>query len=83
VDALNYLDRRRSAGAAGDCPLPELFAAVASHHPQLGLPEFHEGLRQLDQRRAVRLRPANSDEEVTRAEYALLAGTSVCYYAVR
>jgi hypothetical protein len=83
VDALNYLDRRRSAGAAGDCPLPELFSAVVGHHPQLGLPEFHEGLRQLEQRRAVRLRPAENDAEITRPEYALLAGSSVCYYAVR
>src|SRR5947207_2419410 len=24
-DALGYLDRRRDGGAAGDCPLPELF----------------------------------------------------------
>jgi hypothetical protein len=83
VDALNYLDRRRSAGAPGDCPLPELFAAVVGHHPQLALSEFHDGLRQLDQRRAVRLRPAESPEEVTRPEHALLAGSSVHYYAVR
>jgi hypothetical protein len=83
VDALNYLDRRRSAGAPGDCPLPELFSAVVGHHPNLTLGEFHDGLRQLNQRRAVRLRPADRDDEVTRPEYALLAGESVCYYAVR
>jgi MFS family permease len=26
VEALEYLDRRAASGAAGDCPLPELFA---------------------------------------------------------
>ena len=59
VDALNYLDRRRSAGAAEACELPELFAAVAGHHAGLSLPAFHDGLRRLHQRRAVRLRPAD------------------------
>src|SRR5262245_21222886 len=34
IDALNYLDRRRSGGGGDDCPLPELFAAVARHHPE-------------------------------------------------
>ena len=29
VDAVNYLERRKSSGAAGECPLPELFYNAA------------------------------------------------------
>jgi hypothetical protein len=83
IDALNYLDRRRGAGAAHDCPLPELFTAVVANRPALGLAEFHEGLRRLHRRRALRLRPAQSSEQITRPEFALLEEASVCYYAVR
>jgi hypothetical protein len=83
VDALNYLDRRRNAGASHDCPLPELFSAVVTNRPALGLSEFHEGLRRLHRRRALRLRPAETPDEITRPEFALLEEASVCYYAVR
>jgi hypothetical protein len=84
VDALNYLDRRRSAGAPHDCPLPELFAAVVSGlDGRLTLAEFHEGLRKLHRRRALRLRPAEREEEITRAEFALLEEACVCWYATR
>jgi hypothetical protein len=83
VDALNYLDRRRAGGAADDCPLPELFAAVARHHPGLSVPAFHEGLRKLHERRALLLRPADDPAELTQAEYALRIGANVLYYARR
>jgi hypothetical protein len=83
IDALNYLDRRRSAGAAHDCPLPELFTAVVTNRPTLALAEFHEGLRRLHRRRAIRLRSAEKDEEMSRPEFALLEEARVCYYAVR
>ena len=45
-------------GAAGDCPLPELFHAVRVEFPDLTLPAFHDGLRRLHDVRAVRLSPA-------------------------
>jgi hypothetical protein len=83
VDALNYLDRRRTVGAADDCPLAELFDAVRGHHPELPLSAFFDGVRKLHQRRAVRLRPAGEDEEMGRPEYALLDGDCVYYYAAR
>ena len=83
VDALNYLDRRRSAGATHDCALPELFAAVVANHPRLDLAEFHEGLRQLHRRRALRLKPAEREEEMNRPEFALVEEACVCWYAVR
>jgi hypothetical protein len=83
IDALNYLDRRRNAGAAHDCALPELFSAVVANRPGLGLGEFHEGLRRLHRCRALRLRPARTTEEISRPEFALLEEAEVCYYTVR
>jgi hypothetical protein len=83
VDALNYLDRRRAGGAADDCPLPELFAAVARHHPGLSVPAFHEGLRKLHERRALLLRPAAEVADLSQAEYALRIDANVLYYARR
>jgi hypothetical protein len=83
IDALNYLDRRRSGGAPGDCPLPELFAAVVRQHPALSVSAFHEGLRRLHDRRALRLRPAASLADLPQPEYALLDGAAVLYYAAR
>lgn len=80
IDALNYLDRRRAGGAEDDCPLPELFAAVAAHHPGLSVEAFQDGMRQLNRRRAVLLRPA---DEMDRPEFALLDGDCVYYLARR
>jgi hypothetical protein len=82
VDALNYLDRRLSGGATTPCPLPELFEAVLRHHADLALSIFHDGLRQLHQRRAIRLCPAAA-AELTRPEYAMLDGEALLYYVER
>jgi hypothetical protein len=83
LDALNYLDRRQSGGAAGDCPLPELFSALVRHHPALSVHAFHEGLRRLHERRALLLRAAQDPGELTQPEYALLDGAAVLYFARR
>ncbi|HEX4591281.1 MAG TPA: hypothetical protein VH120_15195 [Gemmataceae bacterium] len=84
ADVLHYLDRRSQSGAAGDCPLPELFAALRQRRPGVTLSEFHDGLRRLDDLRAVSLRPfAGKPEELTEPEYALLDGAKVLYYASR
>jgi hypothetical protein len=83
VDALNYLDRRRAGGAAGDCPLPELFGALVRHHPELSVHVFHEGLRRLHERRALLLRAAEGPGELVQPEYALLDGAAVLYFARR
>jgi hypothetical protein len=82
VDALNYLDRRRQGGATTTCPLPELFAAVVAHYPGLSVPAFHDGLRKMHSRRAVRLLPAG-DEAVDRPEYALLIEATLLYFVER
>jgi hypothetical protein len=83
IDVLNYLDRRRGGGAADACPLPELFRAVVAHHPDLTLAGFHEGLKVLHRRKALLLKPAESLEQVTHAEYALLDESLVYYLAAR
>jgi hypothetical protein len=83
-DVLYYLDRRRQSGAAGDCPLPELFAALRQHRPDITLPEFHDGLRRLDDLRAIALRPfTGKPEELAEPEYALPDGGTVLYYVNR
>jgi hypothetical protein len=83
LEALTYLDQRRQRGA-GDCPLPELFATVAEKHPGLSLVAFHDGLRRLHDRGAVRLVPFTAPpSELPQPEFALLDGATVFYHAAR
>jgi hypothetical protein len=83
IDALNYLDRRRRSGAPAECALPELFAAVVRHHPDLSIGAFHEGLRRLHEHRALLLAPAASPADLTQPEFALFDGADVFYFAAR
>jgi hypothetical protein len=83
IDALNYLDRRQSGGTPGTCPLPELFNAVVQHHASLSICVFHEGLRRLQERRALRLHPVGSRAELPQPEFALRDGAVLLYYAGR
>jgi hypothetical protein len=83
-DALAYLDHRRTGGAAGDCPLPELFAALRDRHPDLSVNAFHERLRRLHDRGVLRLLPfSGSPSDMPEPEYALLDGANLFYYAAR
>src|SRR5207248_3117358 len=73
VPALEYLDRRRDAGAAGGCPLPELFAALRQTVPTLTLPAFHDGMRRLRDLRALQMLPfVPGQDALAEPEYALL-----------
>ena len=83
IDVLNYIDRRKNGGAPDDCSLPELFMALRRAHPHLSIMAFHEGLRRLHDRRALRLLPANGLAELPQPEYALFDGATVLYYAAR
>ena len=83
IDALNYMDRRQSGGATTDCPLPELFGALTRAHPRLSVMDFHEGLRRLHERRAMRLQAADGLANLPQPEYALFDGGKVLYYAAR
>jgi hypothetical protein len=80
MEALEYLDRRPASGAAGDCPLPELFHAVRTKFPELTLPVFHDGLRRLHDVRAVRLTAGGAMSE---PEYAEVVGGQLMYAAGR
>jgi hypothetical protein len=83
ADALIYLDRRGQGGAAGDCPLPELFGAVRAKHPAITMREFHDGLRRLVDNRAVRLGAWNGPEAIPQPEYALMADGKLMYHVGR
>jgi hypothetical protein len=78
--ALEYLDRRAASGAAGDCPLPELFHATRLAFPELTLPAFHDGLKRLHDVRAVRL---TGMTEMAEPEYAVVADGELKYAAGR
>ena len=84
VDALAYLDHRRTGGATGECPLPELFAALRDRYPDLSVNAFHDRLRRLHDRRALRLLPFTGPaSDIPEPEYALLDGASLFYYVSR
>src|SRR5262249_42541430 len=83
-DAPGYLDPPRGRGGQRDLPLPELFSALRPRHQELSVPEFHDGLRRLQDRRALRLLPfAGSPNEMPEPEYALIDGANVLYFAAR
>jgi hypothetical protein len=79
--AVDYLHKRREGGAAVECSLPELFAAVHPQHPQLTIKEFHAGLRRLADRGILKLLPPTDDQPLPEPEYAFLDGTKTSYYA--
>ena len=80
-DALAYLERRRTGGVAGPCPLSELFAALAGRQPEFTIARFHDGLRRLHERRLVRLLPAGAvPGEVPPPEYVLPDAGQLYYY---
>jgi hypothetical protein len=84
LEALAYLDRRQSAGGKDQCPLPELFAALRQKHADLSITAFHDGLRRLYDRRAVRLLSFKGQpDELPEPEFALLDGAAVLYYVAR
>ena len=76
IEALEYLDRRATTGAGGDCAMPELFHAVRVKVPELTLSEFHDGLRRLHDVRAVRLSPS---DDMDQPEYAVVVGGRMVY----
>ncbi len=83
LDALDYLDRRRTAGMPGDCQLPELYGAIRERHGGLTITKFHEGLSQLRDRGTVMLLPFEGHlSDLAEPEYALLEGAAM-YYGVK
>jgi hypothetical protein len=78
LDALDYLDRRKVAASARDCPLSELYNYLREKHAELPLAAFHEGLSHLRDRGAVELVPYRGHlSELAEPEVALLEGAAV------
>jgi hypothetical protein len=84
AEALAYLERRRTADATTDCPLPELFAFLSQGHPSLSITAFHDGLRRLHESRVLKLAPfTGSPNELHQPEFVLLDGATCYYHASR
>jgi hypothetical protein len=80
AEALVYLDQRRAAGGAAECPLNELFLALRQQgYATLELSEFHAGLQRLQASRALTLLTAEGAD----VEYALLDGMEILTHATR
>lgn len=73
-------DWRSDAGS--DCPLPELFRAVACGRPDCTVGRFHDALRDLHAAGRVYLHPWTGPlYTLPEPGYALVAGHNVAYYA--
>jgi hypothetical protein len=82
--AVTYLDHRRGSGAPNGCALPELFEAMREKQSTLSNTAFHDGLRRLQEQRALRLVPfTGPPPELLQPEYALFDGTALFYHATR
>ncbi len=79
---LTYLAQRQAAGAAGDCPLPELYRQAHQATPTLTIGHFHDGLRQLREQEQIYLHPWTGPlYDLPEPAYALLSGHEIAYYA--
>lgn len=75
-------DWASTAGAAQDCPLPELYRGVSCAMPDLSIGRFHDTLRELSSAGRVYLHPWTGPlYAVPEPTLALLVGHSVVYYA--
>jgi hypothetical protein len=84
LEALTYLDRRREGGAPSPCPLPDLFAAIRARDQDLSMNAFHAGLRNMQERGVLKILPFTGPlEDLPQPEFALLDGTTMCYYVTR
>ncbi|MCI0462023.1 MAG: hypothetical protein L0Z62_34155 [Gemmataceae bacterium] len=78
--ALAHLAGR--AGAAQDCPLPELYQAAQQVSPGLSVGRFHDGLRRLHEQGRIYLHPWTGPlYDLPQPPLALLIGHEVAYYA--
>jgi len=73
------------SGTAGeDCPLPELYRALAIHDAPPSIGEFHDCLRRLHADGTLYLHPWTGPlYALPEPAYALLAGHNIAYYASR
>jgi hypothetical protein len=83
LEALSYLDHRKSSGKSDPCSLPELFSAIRNKHPHLSVPDFQKGLKRLADNRAVRLLPFAGTGLIPEPEHAIPDGAHMLYHACR
>ena len=77
---LGHLHQWRESGAAGDCPIPELFRRVQQNSLTIG--QFHDQLRALQEQEQIYLHPWTGPlHEILEPALALLAGHGIAYYA--
>jgi hypothetical protein len=77
---LDHLHRWRESGAAGDCPLPELFRRLEQDSLTIG--QFHDQLRALQEQEQIYLHPWSGPlHEIPEPALALLSGHGIAYYA--
>jgi hypothetical protein len=79
---LTHLTKWQEAGAAEDCPLPDLCRACIAAVPELSIGRFHDALRQLQQAERVYLHPWTGPlYDLPEPPFALLVGHEIAYYA--
>jgi hypothetical protein len=83
AEVIKYFDCRGEVGPSR-CPLPELFAALRRHQPDLSLSEFHTGVRRLADAGVVRLEAfTGRPDQLAEPEFALLDKSQVLYFVSR
>lgn len=80
--ALAYLEQWQTSGAAGDCPLPQLYRHCRVTSSGLTVGHFHDGLRQLHDEGLIYLHPWTGPlYDMPEPQCALLVGHEIAYYA--
>jgi hypothetical protein len=82
IDLRQHLSDWDTGGAAGDCPLPDLFGRLRAAHSALTIGRFHDGLRELHDREQLYLHPWTGPlYALPEPAFALLVGHEIAYYA--
>lgn len=82
ADLREHLSDWDTGGAAGDCPLPDLYRRLQVAYPVLTIGQFHDGLRELHDQEQVYLHPWTGPlYALPEPAFALLVGHEIAYYA--
>jgi hypothetical protein len=83
TEALQYLQAYQTQHIQAFCSLPDLYANIVQKHGA-SIGQFHDGIRDLVQKKQVRLHPFTGARfALDREEYALMAGKEIMFYAER
>ena len=79
--ALKHLAAYRTVHPYGDCPLSELYAAVAS---EMTIGQYHDMIREMVAAQLVKLHPfTGAAYQMEQEQYAMVSGQEIKYYASR